>query len=99
MNGKHTPGPWHLLPYQYVLNEPTRARIHGANGEPVVDDANPSITDARLMAAAPDLLAALQAFTSWHADHFEDFAPGINAQLLCLANDASAAIEKATKGT
>ena len=38
------------------------------------------------------MLAALDAFVQWHADHFEDFAPHDNAQLLCLANDASAAI-------
>jgi len=47
---------------------------------------------ARLIAAAPGMLAALDAFVQWHADHFEDFAPHDNAQLLCLANDASAAI-------
>ena len=96
MNGKHTPGPWHLLPYQYVLNEPTRARIHGANGEPVVDDANPSITDARLIAAAPDMLAALQAFALYSpmgvsSDEQPEFARNVQR--------ARAAIEKATKGT
>jgi len=95
MNGKHTPGPWHLLPYQYVLNEPTRARIHGANGEPVVDDANPSITDARLMAAAPDMLAALRAFN----DAYSFISENAPAPLQHAVRKARAAIEKATKET
>ena len=41
-----------------------------------------------------DLLAALQDFTTWHANHFEDFSSEINAELLCLANDAAAAIAR-----
>ena len=47
--------------------------------------------------AAPALLTGLENFTTWHAEHFEDFMPEINAQLLCLANDAAAAI-RAAKG-
>lgn len=47
-----------LSPYQYVLGEPTRGRIL-ARGNPIIDDCNPTIANARLIAAAPDLLAAL----------------------------------------
>lgn len=34
----------------------------------------------------------LKNFLEWHANHFEDFTSEVNAQLLCLANDAEAAI-------
>lgn len=42
------------------------------------------------------LRGVLQDFCSWHANHFEDFSSDVNAQLLCLANDAASALE-ATK--
>jgi hypothetical protein len=61
---KFTPGPWKILPYQYVLNEPTRARIHGPNNEPVIDDANPTLANARLIAAAPEMLDLLRELTA-----------------------------------
>jgi hypothetical protein len=35
---------------------------------------------------------ALQHFLEWHAAHFEDFTHEVNAELLCLANDAEAAL-------
>jgi hypothetical protein len=35
---------------------------------------------------------ALEHFLEWHAEHFGDFAPEINAELLCLANEAEAAL-------
>ena len=50
---------------------------------------------ANLFSAAPDLLAALENFVEWHANNFDDFSSDVNSQLLCLANDASAAISKA----
>jgi hypothetical protein len=61
MSGQHTPGPW--IPADAADN---RVVIYGGDrciclvgdqGDPVVD------ADARLMAAAPELLAALEAFT------------------------------------
>ena len=42
-----------------------------------------------------ELVAALENFREWFANHFEDFAPEINAQLLCLDNEAEAALRKA----
>lgn len=33
-------------------------------------------------------------FLEWHADHFGDFTPEVNAQLLCLANEAEAVLSR-----
>lgn len=38
----------------------------------------------------------LEHFLEWHALHFEDFAPEVNAELLCLANEAEAALAEAS---
>lgn len=54
--------------------------------------------NARLIAAAPDYQTFAKNFFEWHANHFEDFDDEINGQLLCLANEAEAAIAKAEKG-
>ena len=35
----------------------------------------------------------LRHFREWHADHFGDFSPEINAELLCLDNDAAFALD------
>lgn len=51
--------------------------------------------NARLIASAPELLAACEDFFQWHSDHFEDFGSGINSQLLCLANTCEQAIKSA----
>jgi len=51
--------------------------------------------------AMPALLEACKHFFEWHANHFEDFDDEVNGQLLCLANEAEAAIalaEPAEKG-
>ncbi len=74
MQGKHTPGPW--------AYEPTSGAIYYADGdvEPeiaVIDQDNMSSeqadADGRLIAAAPDLLAALR------RAEFEIHNPGTNA--------------------
>ena len=54
--GEHTPGPWtpHSLDWRAVED---------ANGE-VVADVRSSPDDARLISAAPDLLAALEALAT-----------------------------------
>lgn len=48
---KHTPGPWRLSPYRYVVGAPASARIYGAENSPVVDDCNPGYEDARRIVA------------------------------------------------
>ena len=55
-----------------------------------------AMANARLIATAPDLLELAQNFFEWHANHFDDFDAEVNGQLLSLANDAEAAINKAT---
>ncbi len=68
-NGKeaqHTPGPWRATPYSSVVGcvvtaqpDPARnsIRIAGVGGEGAASEV---IANARLIAAAPDMLAALQ---------------------------------------
>ncbi len=60
MTPKHTPGPWHVGMKPGPL-------VYGPQGEQIVNMTEPMLFDeenaenARLIAAAPDLLAALQA--------------------------------------
>lgn len=51
--------------------------------------------NARLLSAAPELLQSVKNFFEWHANNFERFDDQTNMELLCLANEAEAAIEKA----
>ena len=67
MNTNHKPAtalPWEAIPYRYVLNSATRARIHAESNAPVIDDANPSLDDAAYIAHAcnayPELVEALR---------------------------------------
>lgn len=92
MNTKHTPGPWltdEMMPgdqYRYVFaaKGPIVCRVSAfAAGE----------ANARLIAAAPELLAALKgvlASLEWHADRHGNV--GMDAQRRL---DAHAAIAKA----
>jgi hypothetical protein len=98
---QHTPGPWEHDGNGMIYGPPIN------DDAVLVCDLLPDMSDemtdemkanARLIAAAPDLLAALENFVAWHAENFDDFTPEINAQLLCLANNATAAIAKATGG-
>lgn len=41
------------------------------------------------------LVTALRNFSEWAADNFEEFGADISAQLLCLENDARAALKAA----
>ncbi len=57
MSTTHTPGPWTLQP----IGDETECNILGAGRELI---ATVSDNDAPLIAAAPDLLAALEALTA-----------------------------------
>jgi hypothetical protein len=65
MSAKHTPGPWHAVDDNFVEAE---------NGATVIDQINDDLSElsdeeisanARLIAAAPDLLAALRKLEIW----------------------------------
>ena len=90
----HTPEPW------TVNKHDGRSIIANHNCIAICEtDAIPEEEEranARLIAAAPELADFAQAFLSWHGNHFADFSPEVNAQLLCLDNEASAAIAKVT---
>lgn len=92
----HTPGPWTWMNYpdgRKLLAAPARAVVHCPDAPMTCDPA-----DARLIAAAPDLLAALKRLTEaevyvdngycqgyWPNEHLED----------CEGAQALAAIAKA----
>lgn len=94
MNTKHTPGPWHLG------KRAAAKAIYGDKGEEVcqmlghfnADDEN--LANARLIAAAPELLEALQVIASqslgddWTAEQAITF----------VKEHARSAIAKATGG-
>ena len=91
----HTPGPWHVREHD---DQDTRAIWARMTALGPIDVATCFKDDAALIAAAPEMLAALGHFVEWHANNFDDFSSDVNAQLLCLANDAAAAIAKAKGG-
>jgi hypothetical protein len=75
MEAKHTPGPWHF--YRGFRSPSVKTvgdRVHictlsTARASAVSDGRplNQAVADARLIAAAPELLAALQAEEEWRA--------------------------------
>ena len=89
---KHTPGPWVAdapCPASIWAGDFQVATCKTANGDGVGMDATPwdvATANARLIAAAPDLLEALEAVIANGADS----APGLGAYL-----NARAAIAKA----
>jgi hypothetical protein len=93
----HTPGPWHVGVRQaeQIVYDKTGWAVANATVYHGKEDLPEMKANARLIATAPDLLAALEAFRTWHANHFEDFDSETNSQLLCLDNAAGAAIARA----
>ena len=104
MTTQHTVGPWHwsgdaLTHRQFDIYAPTQAphqHVCTVNNLPVeklyARDAIVALANARLIAAAPDLLAALQALVGeadlGELDHDDDTRE--------LLDNARAAIERAT---
>lgn len=110
MATKHTPGPWRALPEEcdkpYIRIRGTRlgGRYKVANVlTPVYDgvnqrEAEETRANARLIAAAPELLDACMAMIEWD-DREQDHAVDFNARMdMCRAafDKARAAIAKAT---
>ena len=99
MNTKHTPGPWHVGRYTPNATEMT---ILTKNGSPVTPAWGPQFyvnseqakANACLIAAAPELLSALEALTKWASVSACDREPGSILDQNIEA--ARAAIAKAT---
>jgi hypothetical protein len=68
MSTQHTPGPWEIGAY-----ESGQMAVDGANGEQVTGFIAPA--DARLIAAAPDLLEALKEARATLATALKSTAP------------------------
>lgn len=92
MNTQHTPGPWYWsdnvpdFPKNYCI-------IVDADGFTIAEPSRMSEADAHLIAAAPELLAALQMVNRiWSHDQTANFAPDSPAAIV------RAAIAKATGG-
>lgn len=94
MTAKHTSGPWRYLPPSDYRQWPVVQR--SVEGGFMVRALAPesAVADARLIAAAPEMLEALRACEAWIADggHAED-GSGRDVYLA-----ARAAIAKATGG-
>jgi hypothetical protein len=75
-NATHTPGPWELTQYGAVVRKDygSQAVVYTNNGESCINGA----ANARLIASAPDLLAALKDIL--------DYAYAEEEQLAHLAN-------------
>lgn len=101
---QHTPGPWNI-------GTKNGARVWSENGETLIADANASESlrkeikkaNARLIAAAPDLLEALESAWLWMENQADGQSKGGHAtfDLMMLREQrdlARAAIAKATGG-
>lgn len=105
MSTKHTPGPWTVNPH---FNHGAEVRslasvawcsvasTHGASGSQVIDVAE-ARANARLIAAAPDLLEALEAAHGYlvmmgtdHADHIRGVCRAAIAKAKGKAHDDEA---------
>lgn len=81
----HTPGPWTVAPTKHRNGEATAEIHHGNDGEVVcimeAHDDDRSRADARLIAAAPDLLEAneiaLSAMEQMWKDYMSDRHPNL----------------------
>jgi hypothetical protein len=63
---KHTPGPWYIDPIKANANG--NRRIMAEQCTPVAVVPDHLVADARLIAAAPDLLEVLKAFSDYVRD-------------------------------
>jgi hypothetical protein len=101
MSTQHTPGPWtinkvcpwtinHLLYDEPLDNKNVVCRMPDRNPE---TEAN-----AQLIAAAPELLSALETLMQRAVKDAEHYAPDGNEPIWAFIMDASNAIAKATRG-
>ena len=100
MNTKHTPGPWRIAAETWYLDFGTYGAVVYLRDSGTVanipDDLIRYETRARLIAAAPELLAALQGITAQLEPYIEDEEDtDIRDRLVAWVNGARAAIAKA----
>ncbi len=98
-NTKHTPGPWEPELHEGCWRITTYA--DGAKVVPAAvhgdDDFSPIYAaNARLIAAAPELLDACEVALAWLVNHWEEFDSETIVHPHCLRNDIVTAIAKAT---
>lgn len=101
----HTPGPWapHFEDAYYVTG-PDLGRVammmnlKGAHGLGGRRSGNEAAANARLIAAAPDLLEALQALVDDMSERFDLTSTSTNPGIKSTIADGRAAIAKATGG-
>ena len=93
MKATHTPGPWKAVD-AFVENNPNRWMVaRGGWGGPNIADCGPGAeADARLIAAAPELLATLRELVEWVTDNRGGDLPITDPAI----KQARAAITKAT---
>jgi hypothetical protein len=93
---KHTPGPWRVVGGTEVRAGGTIVCNTADYRVPKPDHEAVALPDAALIAAAPDLLAALQALTAEYEPNLKTFA--LNAPRRAIWENARAAIARATGG-
>ena len=90
MTGKHTPGPWTLkmlTKEESMMGEDGEWSVDASNGDglfgnqPYYPYVSNNIADARLIAAAPDLLGALKVAQLWLDIDGRFDMQGINAAI------------------
>jgi hypothetical protein len=97
MSAAHTPGPWH-----YDFETIYSSQMIASNGNFICDFVNePNKSDARIIAAAPDLLAALIEMVAGDKEAIDDaqlLGIPFPDEMLATYGKACAAIAKATGG-
>ena len=99
MSTNHTPGPWAIIadvPGHEIGYRAIAAVEDGELAETICNPSPMGAANAALIAAAPDLLAALQALVEEYEPNIKTFA--LNAPRKARWERAIAAIAKATGG-
>lgn len=95
MNGKHTPGPWSQDKYGNVISaDKETIKVEGVSlsGRSTEE----TRANARLIAAAPELLAALEAMLEAVRQNIDGIPPTADQIFAKAGHSAVAAIAKAT---
>ena len=96
MKTKHTPGPWEAIIYDGAFDQPLITSGHGTIGRLHGMEDRQHEANAKLIAAAPELLGSLVKIL----DNFKSCIAGGNGELETDKEDiakAEAAIKKATE--